>query len=126
MHIAQASAEDRDWVKRQTAEYKKDANVILTGDLYRLKNPHTDGAFSQLVVSEDKSRAILLYVREGSVLHVAKEKKLCLRGLDENAVYCMEETGERFTGKQLMSVGLELVLPRGDYASKVVHFVKQD
>lgn len=125
LHIANANEEDRAIVKEQTSEYKKIANVILTGDLYRLKNPYTDGVFAQMVVSEDKNQAILLYVREHSTVHLKKENRLCLRGLDENATYIMEETGERFTGKQLMCAGIELILPRGDYASKVVLFRKE-
>ena len=124
LHIAKASEADRELVKRQTAEYKKDANLILTGDLYRLKNPYTDEAFSQIVVSENKKEAILLYVRKESVLHAEREKGLLLRGLEENVLYEIEETGERFTGKQLMRSGLEIALSRGDYASIVYH-IKQ-
>ena len=124
LHIAKETDEHRALVQTQTAEYKKDAEVILTGDLYRLKNPYTDGVFSQMVVSEDKTRAILLYVREYSV-YAQKEQKLTLNGLDETATYLLEETGEKFTGKQLMCGGFEVVLERGNYISKVYHFIKE-
>ena len=124
LHIANEKEENRELVKRQTAEYKKDADLILTGDLYRLRNPYIDGAFSELVVSEDKTRAILVYVRESSVLYAQKEKKLLLKGLDENQKYLVQETGEIFTGKALHYIGLEIVLERMDYSSTTLHLTK--
>ncbi len=89
-----------------------------------MRNPYIDGAFSELVVSEDKTRAILVYVRESSVLYAQKEKKLLLKGLDENQKYLVQETGEIFTGKALHYVGLEIVLERMDYSSTTLHLTK--
>ncbi len=124
LHIAKETEEHRELVKTQTAEYRKDADLILTGDLYRLKNPFTDKIFSQMVVSEDKSQAILLYMRGYSV-YARQEEKIKLQGLENDATYLIEETGESFTGKQLQSVGLQVVVPRGDYVSNVYHLKKQ-
>ena len=98
--------------------------MILTGDLYRLRNPHTDGAFSQIVVSEDKSQAIFVYVREKSQVNSYKEQRVCLRGLDENAQYRVEELGATYSGLQLTYAGLVFGLPKGDYQSLVLHINK--
>ena len=96
----------------------------MTGDLYRLRNPYQDGAFAQIVVAEDKSRAVFLYVRESSVLNGQKEERLRLKGLEENAKYVVEETGEIFTAKSLLKVGLDIELKRMDYSSIVLHLSK--
>ena len=122
--IGNEPEEHREMTKKQIEDYKKDADVILTGDLYRLRNPYTDGAFSEMVVSEDKSRAILVYVREKGV-YQTREKKLLLRGLDADATYLIEETGALCTGRQLMLGGFDPAIGRGDYASMEYHFTRQ-
>ena len=124
LHATHLTEEERAMICAQTAEYKKDASVILTGDLYRLRNPHTDGAFSQIVVSEDKSQAIFVYVREKSQVNSYKEQRVCLRGLDENAQYRVEELGATYSGLQLTYAGLVFGLPKGDYQSIVLHINK--
>jgi alpha-galactosidase len=40
-----------------------------------------------------------------------------LRGLDANKVYTIQETGESYTGSELMNLGLSVRLPWGDAAS---------
>lgn len=120
LHVA--SEEERAAVRQQTAAYKKDAKVILTGDLYRLKNPFTDGAFSQLVVAEDKTQAVFTYVRKDSEpTRGKKTERVLLRGLDEGKTYRIEETAETQTGFYLMNVGVELRFDKGDYTSVTLH-----
>ncbi len=121
LHIAREKEEHRELVKKQTAQYKEDASLILTGDLYRLRNPYTDGVFSQVVVSDDKTQAILIYAKESTTFYAQKENKLRLFGLDENKTYRINELDKIFTGKQLMNVGLEIDLGRGLYLSKIFH-----
>ncbi|MBE5751243.1 MAG: alpha-galactosidase [Clostridiales bacterium] len=115
--------EERVAVRMQTATYQKDADVILTGDLYRLKNPFTDGAFAQIVVSEDKQKAVFCYVRKDSEPTRGKiVERVCLRGLGEDVLYKAEETGEIQTGKTWMCVGVQLRLEKSDYACASLHF----
>ena len=117
------SEEERAAVRMQTAAYQKDADVILTGDLYRLKNPFTDGAFAQIVVSEDKRKAVFVFVRKESEPTRGKGvERVRLRGLDEDTLYKAEETGEIQTGETWMRVGALLRLEKGDYACETLHF----
>ncbi|MBQ7880146.1 MAG: alpha-galactosidase, partial [Clostridia bacterium] len=116
------SEEERAAVRMQTAAYRKDANVILTGDLYRLKDPFKDGAFAQIVVSEDKRKAVFSYVRKDSEPTRGKKiERVYLRGLDSEALYQVEETGEVATGHTWANVGVALRLGKGDCLSCVLH-----
>ncbi len=121
LNIAKETEENRALVKRQTAEYKEDADLILTGDLYRLKNPYTEHAFSQMIVAEDKKSAILLYMRENKLEYAQTEILLKLHGLDENARYEVKETGRVYSAQQLLYSGLPIELKMGDYNSVVLH-----
>ena len=99
--------EERETVKQQVKEYHKYYDLIRNGNLYRLICPW-DNAFvcAWSFVSTDKREALVTLVRirkeENTLLH------LKLQGLDENAVYTVEETGERYSGALLMYAGLEM------------------
>ena len=123
LNLGLESEENREIVIRETAEYKKDADLILTGDLYRLKNPYTDDCFSQMVVSQDKSKAIIFYMRKSGI-YSKYNYNLCLKGIDENAVYFVEETGEKLSGKALIFSGINISVSRGDYSSALLHLSK--
>ena len=124
LHTMKLTKEERELVAEQTATYKKDASLILSGDLYRLRNPHTDGAFCQFVVSEDKTAGIFVYVREKSQVNGYKEQRVCLRGLDLDTRYRIEELQTEYSGRDLMNGGIVFGLPKGDYQSIVLHVVK--
>ena len=51
--------------------------------------------------------------------------KIKLKGLEADALYHLQETGQVFSGAELMYAGLTLTLPQGDYLSKQYYFVKQ-
>ncbi len=98
---------EREIVKEQVAAYHKYYDLIRGGSLYRLICPW-DNAFlcAWSFVAEDKKEALVTLVRmrkeEDKLLH------LKLQGLDPDAVYTVEETGERYSGALLMYAGLEM------------------
>ncbi len=101
------TSEERETVKEQVKEYHKYYDLIRNGNLYRLICPW-DNPFvcAWSFVSTDKREALVTLVRmrkeENTLLH------LKLQGLDENTVYTVEETGERYSGALLMYAGLEM------------------
>ncbi|MBR4726968.1 MAG: alpha-galactosidase [Clostridia bacterium] len=101
------SAEEREIVKAQIAEYHKYYDVIHYGDLYRLIDP-AQNAFraAWMFVSEDKSEALVTSV----VMRRPPEYALYLRlkGLDPDKLYREEASGEVYSGASLMYAGLNL------------------
>ena len=124
LHTQRLNDSEREVVKAQIETYKKDANTILTGDLYRLKNPNFDGAFSQIVVAEDGSKAVFVYLREKSKVNDFMEENVRLQGLNNDDYYLVEEFNKVYIGAQLMNAGLSLKLPKGDYQSVLLHIRK--
>ncbi len=118
--------EDKETIKTQVAYYHKTYETIHNGDLYRLIPPWENGATCAWnFAARDKSSALLTVIsirkREFQTLIVR------MRGLEEEAVYRCEETGEKYTGAFLMNAGLNLTdrdLNR-DGASLLLYFTKQ-
>lgn len=109
-------------IAEQVKEYRRDAQLILTGDLYRLRNPFADNAFCELVVSEDQTEAYFVYVRGLNEPNIAPAKRVKLKGLREDAYYKIEERGLAYSGGELMHIGVEICLDHGDFTSEILHF----
>ncbi|MGN0636297.1 MAG: alpha-galactosidase [Acutalibacteraceae bacterium] len=95
----------KDLIRSQIAEYHKYYDLTHNGELYRLITP-TENFFrcAWQLVSEDKSEALV------TVVNIRRNPcqffLLRLAGLDENAYYRIEETGEVYSGALLMHAGL--------------------
>ena len=104
--------------KEQVARYKKYGEVFHKGDLYRLRSPFETEEMALEFISEDQNTVILLYANRlctpnGPLLRVR------LAGLDPNADYIEEDTGEKgarpgsvFGGDELMNRGLTFMNAR--------------
>ena len=123
LHLTKATKEERALVKAQTAAYRNDAEVILTGNLYRLLDPFTDNLFCEMVVSEDQKRAYLVHMVFLRRLD-GIDRRVRLRGLVEDWLYKIEETGETLTGRTLMNRGIYLPTGLNDFNSLVYHIAK--
>ena len=108
------SDEDKEITRKQIEEYKQIEDLILNGDLYRTEDPYSSNYFGFMVVSKDKSEALLTaYRRLGSVNNEVKYLKVS--GLDENKSYYVSEYEAVFKGSTLMNVGLPANFPKGDF-----------
>ena len=116
---------DREIVKEQIAEYHKYYDLIRGGDLFRLICPWDDPfVCAWSFVSRDKREALVTLVRtlrqEETLLH------LKLQGLRPDAIYTVEETGEKYSGALLMYAGLEMTgNPWDDGESRKVHLIAE-
>ena len=110
------SAEDLDKVRQQVKRVKELRNTLLYGDFHRLLSPYEGNDTAWITVSKDKSEAVFMLTRalakSGTAPVLVK-----LRGLDENKVYTVLETGESYSGSELMNLGVSVRLPWGDAAS---------
>ncbi len=111
---------DREMVREQVESYKRQEELILSGDLYRIDDPFTSGFFSETVVSKDKSEAILVAYRRLASPN-ADTKRIRMAGLDAERLYRVEGLDLTAKGSTLMNVGFPLKLKRKDFQSAVYH-----
>ena len=117
LDINALTQDDKEQIKEQVEVYKRNYNLINTGEYYRLSSPYdNDIHTSWQMVSQDK-----IYSLVSVVFHQAHGNanfyNVCLRGLDENAFYQVNGEEVKYTGAALMYAGLVLPNPWGDYES---------
>ncbi|MBQ7643323.1 MAG: alpha-galactosidase, partial [Clostridia bacterium] len=116
------SGEERETVKGQIEDYEKISELVLKGDLYRLKDPFEGEAFAFAVVSKDKKEAYVVYEAMKSN-YVTVKKRLKIAGLAPDAEYEIAETGVRTSGKAFALYGV--ALPKmADYEGFSLHLRK--
>ena len=107
LDLSKFSAEDKAIFKEYSARYRKDEDLTLQGDLYRLISPESDKYCAYMKVSKDKKKAQLTFV-EINAVGFTETMVLRLKGLAPNKVYRREDTGEILHGSTLMNVGIRL------------------
>ena len=116
LDLNKLSPEELEQVRGQVARVKRLRRTLLYGDFHRLSSPYESNDTAWITVSPDRREAVLMVVR-AQALSYEPTPIFRLRGLDASAVYTVEETGERYTGAELMRCGLSCPLPWGDAAS---------
>ncbi len=110
------SQEDLEKVRAQVKRIKELRTTLLYGDFHRLISPYEGQDTAWITVSQDKREAVFMFVR--AMNQPATPPALVkLRGLDENKVYTIRETGESYSGSELMNVGVSVHPGWGDAAS---------
>ncbi|MCI5904921.1 MAG: alpha-galactosidase [Oscillospiraceae bacterium] len=114
---------DRDAIPGQIAEFNKYNPLIRTGDQYRIGNMFNDTTWDAwMFVAKDKSEALFTFVQVlGRPNYPCRRVKL--KGLDPDAKYKNEATGEVHSGSALMNAGVN-VEADGDFKSVKMHFVR--
>jgi alpha-galactosidase len=106
------------------AQYKRIRPVVQHGAAYRLRPPDGDGLSALQYVSADGTESVAFFwlpaPHFGRVPH-----PVALRGLDPAARYREEGSGTIHHGAVLLGHGLRPPLPAGDYASTIVHLVRE-
>ena len=75
-----------------------------------------------MVVAKDKSEALVTYVQAKGRPNV-HSRKVKLSGLLADVDYRLEDTNEIYGGDLLMNAGMFMENMRGDYMSRLYHFV---
>ncbi|SDQ49530.1 alpha-galactosidase [Streptococcus equinus] len=114
---------DKEVIAAQVAHYKDIRPVVQFGKQYRLINPEA-GSNEAAVEFVYEDKVVVTYVRTLSTIETI-ETTLKLKGLEEEALYCLQGTDQFYSGAELMYAGLTAILPQGDYLSKQYYFVKQ-
>lgn len=122
LDITRISEAEQQAIPGQIARYHQFASLIQSGDYYRLSSAES-GLDAQLVVSKDRSEALLTLVH---VLNGANRHGRCLRlqGLEPSAIYAVQGTGTRYAGDALLQLGLPVKPAVRDFQAEQVWLVR--
>ncbi len=127
---------EKEQTRRAIADYKLIRPIVQQGDIYRLLSPYDGkGAAAMMYVEPSKNRAVYYWWKTETFVN-QQLPRITLAGLDPDRVYTIRELnridntplafeGKSYTGRFLMSNGLEMPLghdvsPRPDYASRIL------
>ena len=123
LDLTKLSPEEKAEIRRQIRQYQADADTLQTGRYYRLTGEETDWFTAWQAVSEDGACAIVNLVVT-SPEPFARLPHLCLRGLEAEARYRIEEDDAVYTGAALMRGGYTFPRLRGDYPAAQLHLLR--
>ena len=123
LDITKISEEERAMIPEQVSMYHKYNDLVREGDYYRVVSYRENGLYDcWMVVAKDKSEALVTYVQVLGRPNV-HSRKIKLLGLDVAADYRLDGTEKVYGGDLLMNAGMLIETMRGDYMSRLYHFV---
>ena len=123
LDITKISEEERAMIPEQVSMYHKYNDLVREGDYYRVASYRENGLYDcWMVVAKDKSEALVTYVQVLGRPNV-HSRKIKLLGLDVDADYRLDGTEKVYGGDLLMNAGMLIETMRGDYMSRLYHFV---
>lgn len=114
LNPALLNAKEKAEIRAQLAQYREYQELIREGDYYRLSNPFQDNFAAWMVISDDRSKALV------SVIRLTAEANLpaayvTLKGIEEDAFYREKTTGKVYPGAALMEAGILLPAAVSEY-----------
>lgn len=114
LNPALLNAKEKAEIRAQLAQYREYQELIREGDYYRLSNPFQDNFAAWMVVSDDRSKALV------SVIRLTAEANppaayVTLKGMEEDAFYQEKTTGKVYPGAALMEAGILLPAAVSEY-----------
>jgi len=135
--------EDKAVCRQAIADYKKIRPIVQFGDIYRLVSPYDGkGIASLMYVTPEKDDAVFYWWKIETFMN-QQLPRVTMAGLDPDKIYKVTELnridkeplsfeGKTFTGKYLMSNGLEIPLTykvdynkNTDFSSRVLRLTEQ-
>lgn len=126
LDVTRIPQEDRDMIPKQVEMYHKYNDLIRTGDLYRIGNLFENPEYDCVqYVSKDKGEALVVYTQ---VLNRPNyhSRRVRLKGLQKDALYRNEDTGEVYSGAALMNGGVLIKGLWGDFKGKLLHLSRTE
>ena len=111
---AKLTKEEKEEIREQIVCYKKQEELIGTGDYYRLSDPFREEYAAWMFVSGQKEEAlvnvVILKIHGNMTVNYVR-----LKGLKPDAVYEDSETKRRYYGSALMEAGLPMPVVLEEY-----------
>lgn len=121
LDLNQLSDEELETVKHQISFMKENRRLLQFGTFYRLKSPFEGNETAWMVVSADKTQAIVGWYK---ILNSPNPpcSRVRLQGLDPDMLYQIAEQETTYYGDELMNVGLitsDATLGGADFDSRI-------
>ena len=125
LNPALLNAKEKAEIRAQLAQYREYQELIREGDYYRLSNPFQDNFAAWMVVSDDRSKALV------SVIRLTAEANppaayVTLKGMEEDAFYREKTTGKVYPGAALMEAGILLPAAVSEYEAYQIALERVD
>jgi alpha-galactosidase len=122
LDITKIAKEDQKMIPRQVEMYHKYNDLVREGDYYRIASYTENREYDcYMVVSKDRKEALVTFVQ---VLNHPNchSRNICLKGLDPDYNYSIEDVDDRiYGGDLLMNAGLLVQNPWGDFKGSLIH-----
>ncbi len=116
LDLMKFTEEEKAEVRKQVEQYKELRTFVQAADMYRIKSPFESNNTAWVFVSADGNDVFAAYFRVMAKVN-GGISRMKFAGLDENATYEIVGEDKRYTGAELMNIGL-IVDFWGDYQSK--------
>jgi len=114
LNPALLNAKEKAEIRAQLAQYREYQELIREGDYYRLSNPFQDNFAAWMVVSDDRSKALVSVIRLTAEAN-SPAAYVTLKGMEEDAFYREKTTGKVYPGAALMEAGILLPAAVSEY-----------
>lgn len=114
LDLGKLSREEKEEIKLQIQEYKKNAELIQKGTYYRLSNPYQEEQAAWMFVSENQEQALISVVMQ-EIHGNMPVTYVKLKGLKPDAVYENVESKEKRFGSAWMNAGIPIPVEMEEY-----------
>ena len=131
LDLERLEEEEKQKIKGQIRFRIRHWELFQNGDFYRLESPFEGNVTAWMVINKEKTEILAGWYRTLQTVNIGF-RTLKLQGLDAEKEYCLESTGQRYYGDELMQNGFSVSdrssgvmdhsLRPGDYASALFHF----
>ena len=116
---------DREQIPEQVAMYHKYSGLVREGDYYRIASYAENGCYDcWQVTAKDGGETLVTYVQVLGRPNF-RSRRVRLQGLDPNAHYRLEGTGQVYSGGALLYGGLPIPALWGDFKSCLFHLLRE-
>lgn len=122
LNPALLNAKEKAEIRAQLAQYREYQELIREGDYYRLSNPFQDNFAAWMVVSDDRSKALVSVIRFTAEAN-PPAAYVTLKGMEEDAFYREKTTGKVYPGAALMEAGILLPAAMSEYEAYQIELV---
>jgi alpha-galactosidase len=121
LDLSELTDEEKNKIRQNISDFHKYAELIHSGDYYRLTNPLKTSLGAWEIVSKDRKEALVTVV--GMDTHDNPNVRYVkLKGLLDEMTYTEEQSGTCCSGGVLMNGGIVVNPVRENYFAQIYHF----
>lgn len=113
-----------DRLRRKIENRKKWEKLVYEGDLYRISDPFEEKVCCLMLVSKDKTHAVMFVLRLEGEANVRRKIKKA-KGLNASKHYVNSYDRQNETGKTYMNAGLDIALDFGGGTGTAIEFIEK-